>query len=383
MPMPPSTSSELNATLVVAVEISNRSWLTAAHIPGLPTVKAKQQVEASGDALAEAIARLTRRATAKGASVQRTVVCYEAGHAGFWLARFLRQRGVEVLVVQPVSVPVDRRARRAKTDAIDVDLLLRTCLAHLRGEPRVCSMVPIPEEADEDARQPGREREELVAERVTITNRIGAILATLGINGYDPLKRDRRQRLGELRTPLGAGVPENARARISRQLDRLELVLRQLAEVEGIRDAVLARPEPADEAQNMIRTLASLRAVGAQTATVLVREGFVRRFRSAKALGSYAGLTGTPFASGETAREQGLSRAGNRRLRTAVVELAWLWLRYQPGSALAGWFSERLGNAGGRMRKVLIVALARKLLIALWRFAVHGVLPDGAAMKPV
>ena len=211
--------------------------------------------------------------------------------------------------MQPVSVPVDRRARPAKADAIDVDLLLRTCLAHLRGEPRVCSMVPITEEVDEHARQPGREREELVVERVTITNRIGAILATLDISGYDPLKRDRRQRLGELRTPLGASVPENARARITRQLDRLELVSRQLAdaEVEGVRDAMLARPEPADEAQNMIRTLASLRAVGPQTATVLVREAVRTAVRSAKALGSYAGLTGTPFASGETAREQGLT----------------------------------------------------------------------------
>ena len=378
----PTVPPDLTKTLVVAVEISKSAWLTAAHIPGLPTVKAKQQVQAAGDALAATIARLTRRAAAAGASIERTVVCYEAGHAGFWLARFLQQRGVEALVVQPVSVPVDRRARRAKTDAIDVDLLLRTCLAHLRGEPRVCSMVPIPEEADEDARQPGREREELVAERVTITNRIGAILATLGVDGYDPLKRNRRERLGELRTPLEASVPENARARIVRQLDRLELVLRQLAEVEGMRDAVLARPEAADEAESMIRTLAGLRGIGAQTASVLVREGFVRHFRSAKALGSYAGLTGTPFASGSTAREQGISRAGNRRLRTAVVELAWLWLRYQPGSTLARWFSERLGRAGGRMRKVLIVALARKLLIALWRFTVDGVLPEDAVGKP-
>jgi transposase len=376
------TPPDLTATLVVAVEISKSRWLTAAHVPGLTAVKAKQQVEPSGEALMEAIARLARRATMKGASVTRIVVCYEAGHAGFWLARFLQQRGVEVLVVQPVSVPVDRRMRRAKTDAIDVDLLLRTCLAHLRGEPRVCSMVPIPDEADEDARQPGRERDELIAERVSITNRIGAILATLGVSGYDPLRRDRRQRLSELRTPLGAPIPEHARARIVRQLDRVELVLRQLAEVEHVRDTVLMQAEAATQAERMIRDLSSLRGIGAQTATVLVREGFVRRFGSAKALGSYAGLVGTPFASGDAAREQGISRAGNRRLRTAVVELAWLWRRYQPDSALARWFAERLGRTGGRMRKVLIVALARKLLIALWRFAVHGLLPEGAVAKP-
>jgi transposase len=236
-------------------------------------------------------------------------------------------------------------------------------------------MVPIPDEADEDARQPGREREELVAERITLTNRIRAILATLGIDGYDPLRRDRRERLGELRTPLGKPVPDNARARILRQLDRLELVLNQLAEVEGLRDAVLAHPAT-NAAEVMIRNLANLRGIGAQTATVLVREGFVRGFRSAKALGSYAGLVGTPHASGGSAREQGISRAGNRRLRTAVVELSWLWL-----SALAGWFAERLGKAGGRMRKILVVALARKLLIALWRLAAHGIVPQGAATK--
>lgn len=320
----PTALPDLATTLVVAVEISKSTWLAAAHIPGLSTVKAKQVVDATGKAPAEAIARLTRRAAIAGVEVQRTVICYEAGHAGFWPARFLRQQGVEALVVQPVSVPVDRRARRAKTDAIDVELLLRTCLSYLRGEPRVCSMVPIPEEADEDPRQTWREREELVAERVTITNRIGSILATLGVDGYDPLKRNRRQRLEELHTPLDAPLPENAHARISRQLDRLELVLRQLAEVEGIRDAVLAQPEAAGEAEGMIRNLAGLRGIGAQTATVLVREGFVRSFRSAKALGSYAGLVGTPFASGGTVREQGISRAGNRRLRTAVVELAWL-----------------------------------------------------------
>ena len=379
----PASLPDLNTTLVISLEISNATWVIASHIPGLAMVKSKQRIDANSVALAGAIAGLQRRAANKGAQVHRIILCYEAGHAGFWLARVLQRQGIEVFVVQPVSVPVDRRARRAKSDVIDSELLLRTCLAYLRGEPRVCSMVPIPDEADEDARQPGREREELTAERIAITNRIGAILAVLGVTGYDPLRRDRRQRLGQLHTPLGAAIPDHARARIARQLDRLELVLQQLAEVEGQRDAVLRRPEGADQAETMIRNLAGLRSIGAQTATVLVREGFVRRFRSAKALGAYAGLVGTPFASGGLVREQGISRAGNRRLRTAVVELAWLWLRYQPRSALAQWFTERLGAAGGRMRKVLIVALARKLLIALWRFAMQGVIPEGAAAKAV
>jgi transposase len=164
-------------------------------------------------------------------------------------------------------------------------------------------------------------------------------------------------------------------------LDRLELVLAQIAVLEALRDAAPARAEPADPATAMIQRLAELRGVGVQTATTLVREGFVRTFRSAKALGSYAGLVGTPFASGGIEREQGITRAGNRRLRTAAVALAWLWIRYQPGSGLAAWFRQRLGDAGGRMRKVLVVALARKLLIALWRFATQGLVPQGASTR--
>jgi transposase len=381
MTIAPAPLPDLRTTLVVAVEVSKSAWVIAAHVPGLHGVKVKQRLEPRAEALIDAIARLKQRAADKGAVVERTVAAYEAGYSGFWVARVLRRAGIEVHVIQPVSVPVDRRARRAKTDAIDADLLLRTCLAFLRGEPRVCSMVPVPEEADEDARHPGREREELIAERIALTNRIGAILTTLGIEGYDPLRRDRRRRLGQLRTALGDPLPANAEARILRMLDRLELALAQLAAVEAQRDAVPERSERADPAAAMIRRLASVRGVGVQTATTLVREGFVRSFRSAKALGAYAGLVGTPFASGGLDREQGITKAGNRRLRTAVVELAWLWLRYQPGSGLAAWFRQRLGEAGGRMRKVLVVALARKLLVALWRFATQGLAPEGTATK--
>ncbi len=377
----PALLPDLRTTLVVAVEVSKATWVIAAHVPGLQGTKIKQRLEPRADALVGAIARLRQRAAETGATVERTIAAYESGYSGFWLARVLRREGIEVHVIQPVSVPVDRRARRAKTDAIDVDLLLRTCLAFLRGEPRVCSMVPVPEEADEDARHPGREREELIAERVAATNRIGGILTTLGVEGYDPLRRDRRGRLGLLRTALGEPLPANAEARIRRILDRLELVLAQISALEAQRDAVLEQVERADAAEAMIRRLAGLRGIGAQTATTLVREGFVRTFRSAKALGSYAGLVGTPFASGGIEREQGITKAGNRRLRTAAVELAWLWLRYQPGSGLAAWFGRRLGEAGGRMRKVLVVALARKLLIALWRLATQGLVPQGASTR--
>ena len=313
--------------------------------------------------------------------MERVVAIYEAGWSGFWLVRWLANYGIETHVVQPSSVPVDRRARRAKSDGIDAELLLRTLLAWLRGEPRVCSMVPIPAEADEDARRGVRERTELVAERTGLVNRIGAVLATLGAGEYNPLRQDRRQRLDELRTALGDSLPTHARAKIARMLDRLELLLIQIAELEQSRDAVLDDENP-DRAAGMIQQLARLRGIGVQSATVLVREGFVREFANGKTLGSYAGLTATPYSSGGTEREQGIGKAGNARLRTLMVELAWLWQRYQPASAQVSWFRERVSGTGRRMRKVMVVALARKLLIALWRFATQGVVPEGAVMKP-
>jgi len=379
--LPTPTVLDYERTLILAIELSNTSWVLAAQIPGLPGVKAKRSIEPTPEALMAAIEDYRTRAVKAGRNVERVVAIYEAGWSGFWLARWLAQYGIETHVIQPSSVPVDRRARRAKSDGIDAELLLRTLLAWLRGEPRVCSMVPIPAEADEDARRRVRERAELVAERVGLVNRIGAVLATLGVGEYNPLRRDRRQRLDELRTALGGSLPTHARAKIVRMLDRLELLLIQITELEKSRDAVLEDENP-DKAASMIQQLAKLRGVGVQSATVLVREGFVREFANGKALGSYAGLTSTPYSSGGTEREQGIGKAGNVRLRTLMVELAWLWQRYQPDSAQVSWFRERVSGTGRRMRKVMVVGLARKLLIALWRFATQGVVPEGAVMKP-
>jgi transposase len=378
--LPHPIALDYGSTLLLAIELSNASWVLAAQIPGLPRVKAKQSIEPTAEALLAAIQSYRQRARAAGRNVERIVATYEASWSGFWLARWLAGHGVETHVIQPSSVPVDRRARRAKSDGIDAELLLRTLLAWLRGEPRVCSMVPIPDEADEDARRWVREREDLVGERVSLVNRIGAVLATVGVREYNPLRRDRRERLDALRTALGVPLPPHARARILRMLDRLELVCAQIADLERERDAVLEEEAP-DKAEEMIQQLAGMRGIGAQSATVLVREAFVREFANGKALGSYAGLTATPFSSGGTEREQGIDKAGNRRLRTVMIELAWLWQRYQSGSALVSWFRERVGGTGRRMRKVMVVALARKLLIALWRFATQGVVPEGAVMK--
>lgn len=372
---------QYDRTLVLAIELSSKSWVLAAQIPGLPQTKAKRTIEPGKLALQAAIDGYRARATAAGHPVDRVIATYEAGWSGFWLARWLITKGIEVYVVQPSSVPVDRRMRRAKSDGIDAELLLRTLLAWLRGEPRVCSMVPIPDEADEDARRRVRERAELVSERVRLANRIGAVLATLGVDDYNPLLQSRRRRLVDLRTGLGEPIPPNARAKIERLLSRLELVLTQIAELERDRDAVATATAP-NETGKMIQQLCTLRGIGVQSATVLVHEAFVRRFANGKALGSYAGLTATPYSSGGIEREQGIGKAGNRRLRTVMVELAWLWQRYQPGVAQVAWFRERTGSTGRRVRKVMVVALARKLLIALWRFVVDGVVPEGAIMKP-
>jgi transposase len=368
-------------TLVLGIELSNKSWVLAAQVPGLPQTKAQRTIEPNKNALLAAIDGYRARAAAIGYAVERVIATYEAGWSGFWLARWLAAQGVEVHVVQPSSVPVDRRMRRAKSDGIDAELLLRTLLAWLRGEPRVCSMVPVPDEADEDARRCVRERTELLSDRVGLTNRIGAVLATLGVSDYNPLLQSRRRRLAELRTGLGEPIPPNALAKIERLLTRLELVLAQIAELERKRDEVAAADAP-DRAGKMIQQLASLRGIGVQSATVLVREAFVRQFSNGKALGSYAGLTSTPYSSGGIDREQGIGKAGNRRLRTVMVELAWLWQRYQPGAAQVAWFRDRVGSTGRRIRKVMVVALARKLLIALWRFVIDGVMPEGAVMKP-
>src|SRR4249919_3944061 len=234
-------------TLVLAIEVSNKSWVLAAQVPGLPHTKAKRTINPEAEALSTAIAGYRARAATTGRSIERVIPIYEAGWSGCWLARWLMRHGVEVYVIQPSSVPVDRRMRRAKSDGIDAELLLRTLLAWLRGEPRVCSMVPVPDEADEDARRCVRERTELISERVGLINRIGAVLATLGVSDYNPLLRNRGRRLAELRTALGEALPANAHAKIKRLLARLELVLTQIAELERERDAVV-ETEASDKA---------------------------------------------------------------------------------------------------------------------------------------
>jgi transposase len=372
---------DYNSTIIGALELSEKKWVLAVQLPGVDR-HSRHVVDACGDNLVSFVERLKAKCASAGRKVVRVILTHEAGRDGFWLARFLARHGIEVHVMQPSSLPVDRRARRAKTDKIDVEMLLRTLMAWLRGEPRVCSMVPIPSEADEEARRAHREREDLTRERRSIVNKIDGILATLGIKGYKALRRDRREQLNCVRQPGGDPIPQKAKARIERLLDRLDLVLKLIDQVEAARDAVLKKDAPADEAERMIRSLTDLRSIGPDFATLLVREAFVRPFRDRRALAGYVGLGGTPFSSGGSEREQGIGKDGNRRVRAAMVELAWTWLRWQPDSALSLWFRARVGaTGGGRIRKIMIVALARKLLVALWRYVKDGVIPDGAIMK--
>ncbi len=377
---PAIAALDYDSTIIGSLELSSTKWLFAAQVPGVAR-HSRYMLSANGDELMALIEKLKARATTSGKAVARVILTFEAGRDGFWLARFLARRGVEVHVMQSSSLPVDRKARRAKTDVIDVEMLLRTLLAFLRGEPRVCSMVPIPSEADEEARRAHREREDMIGERRSIVNKIGGILATLGVKGFRALRSDRRRALDALRQPDGDPLPTMARSRIDRLLDRLELILKQIAVVEKARDAVTVKAEPENEAERMIKTLVSLGAIGPELATLLVREVFVRPIANRRALGSYVGITGTPYSSGGSEREQGISKAGNSRARAGLLELAWLWLRWQPDSVLSVWFRQRVGDVGGRIKKIMIVALARKLLIALWRFAKEGVIPEGAKMK--
>lgn len=282
-------------------------------------------------------------------------------------------------MVDAASILTSRRRRRAKTDKIDGEALLRTLMAYLRGEPRVCSMARAPSPQEEDRRRVCRERKTLMAERGRHINRIKGLLFAQGVFGYEPLRRTRRARLEELQTGDGRPLPARLKAQIVRELDRLEVLLAQLKTLEAERDALL-QPTP-DEGASPAAVLARLKGIGPDFATVLWSEGLYRHFDNRRQLAAYAGLAPTPWKSGSIDHEQGVSKAGNPRLRTAMVELAWMWLQHQPTSALSLWFHQRDQGLGGRKRKTTIVALARKLLVALWRYSSAGVVIEGAVMK--
>ena len=368
------------AVIFVSIELSRKSWLIGIHTPLADKIGLHKLEAGDSVGLLALICRIRDkfvRATGKPVTV---LSCYEAGYDGFWLHRILNEAGCNNLVIDPASIQVNRRARRAKTDRIDAIGMLRALMAFKRGEEQVFSVVQVPSVEREDARRVHRERERLIKERIQHVNRIKGLLASQGVYDYEPLRRFRIDRFGALKTAMGTAISRRLRNEVMRHLQRLELVLEMIKTVEAERDAVVTGSVE-NESDRKIQQLVTLKAIGPQFATVLVGEVFHKEFANRRQLASYAGLTPSPFNSGSMVREQGISKAGNPRARTTMIEMAWLWLRYQPNSALSHWFHERVGNASGRIRRITIVALARKLLIALWRFLETGLIPDGAEIK--
>jgi transposase len=367
------------ATLFVSLELSRSTWVATSLAPGSKMSK-HTLVGGNGHELLDLLARLKTRAEQRIAAPVKVVAIHEVGLDGFWIHRLLEANGIESHVVDPASIAVPRRHRRAKTDAIDGETLLRSLMAWQRGEPRVCSMTVPPSPIEEDRRRISRERATLLRERIRHTNRIRGLLFGQGVTNYNPLHKKRREYLKELRTGDGRSLPAHLKAEILREIDRLELVLRQISEVEAERDEML---RPANASSPVVALLMRLKGIGAEFATVLYLEGLFRHFENRRQLAAYAGLAPSPWKSGSIDHEQGIAKTGNPRLRTTMVELAWMWVRYQPDSALSCWFRQRVGSERGRTRRISIVALARKLLIALSRYVTHGEIPAGAVMKPV
>ena len=384
MPQPNDLSRSLvaldqDSTLIAVIEMGQASWLVAGIVPGVNRHPLKK-IATDQEQLLQVLRRWAKEAETTGRMIKRIAVAYEAGRDGFWLARWLRARGVEAYVIHPSSVPVSREHRRAKTDRLDTELLKRAFLGWLRGEPDHCSMAAIPTLTEEDAKRPGRERESLVGERTRIINRIKGALARLGIREFKPMSRSAPQLLEALRTPEGAALPPNTLAELRRDMARLSFVKQQINEVERARLERLQRT-PGEPGNAMVHLLTRVIGVGVETADMLVQEIFSRNLRDRKAVARYAGLTGAPDESGKKRRERGLAKSGNARVRRGMLQLAWGFLVHQPDSVLAKWYRARTADARGVTRKTMIVALARKLLIALWRLATTGEVPEGLALR--
>jgi len=388
-----STVRRYDRALFMGVELSKSIWLVAMSAPGSDKIS-KYRV-AAGDiaALWSLLSRLKAQAERHQGGPVRIVSIYEAGLDGFWVHRMLEAHDVESHVVDAASIAVDRRSRRAKTDRIDVEKLLRTLMGWARGERRICSMVRPPSVTEEDERRLTRERGTLVTERVRHVNRIKGLLATQGVLDFEPVRRDRRKRLDELCRWDGQPLPPRLKAELHRELDRLELVMSQLTRLEVERDKALHANRPMSEQVAKEATveapssggagaqLLRLRGIGPEFASVLSLEALYRSFANRREVAAYSGLAPSPWKSGGIDVEQGISKAGNARLRKTMIQVAWLWLRHQPGSDLSRWFHQRVGDRRGKIRRITIVAVARKLLVALWRYVTQGLVPMGAELK--
>jgi len=368
-----------DSTIIAVIEMGLNGWLVAGLVPGVGRHPLKK-IAPDQELLLRLLQRWTQEAAKARRTIKRVAVGFEAGRDGFWLARWLRAHNIEAYVIHPSSVPVSREHRRAKTDRLDTELLKRAFLGWLRGEPDHCSMAAIPTLEEEDAKRPGRERENLTGERTRIINRIKATLVRLGVHNFNPKLRSAPQRLDTLRTPEGATIPPNTLTELHHDMARLSLVKQQIKEIEATRVENL-RGATGGQWQSMVRLLTQVIGVGIETADMLVHEIFSRNLRDRKAVARYAGLTGAPDESGKKRRERGLAKAGSARVRRGMIQLAWGFLVHQKDSQLATWYRARTADAPRGTRKTLIVALARKLLIALWRLATAGEIPESLALR--
>ena len=372
------------STIFVAIELSQKSWLVTIHSPDKDKISRHKVGSGDHANLLALINRVRDRATRALGAVPAVVSCYEAGYDGFWLHRLLMAAGITNYVFDPSSIAVDQRARRVKTDRIDGEKMLRTLMAYLRGEPRVVRIVRVPTPEQEDARRDSRQRHRLTKEQTAHTNRIKALLRLHGFAVGNPRRRDWLTWLAAQRDWQGQAVPPRILAEIEHEHVRLMLVRKQL-------DALMRTPaasDPASEpaAAEMARRselLQRLKSLGPAFASTLTQEVFYKDFRNRREVASYFGLAPSPWQSGGTDRDQGISKAGNPRARCSAVELSWLWLRHQPESKLTQEFRQRTLNASKRIKRIAIVALARKLMVALWRYLTAGLVPEGAQLKPV
>jgi transposase len=373
-------SFEQGTTLVAVIELSQSSWLIAGTVPGIERQPLKK-ILPDEVALLRLLHRWRDEAIGKGRIITRIAVAFEAGRDGFWLARWLAKHGIEMHVIHSSSVAVSREHKRAKTDRLDTAMLTRVFLGWLRGERGHCTMVAVPTIEQEDAKRPSRERESLIGERTRILNRMKSTLARLGIRGFKPELRKAPQLVDALRTPEDIPIPPNTLAELRRDLARLAVLREQIKDIEQARLQHLA-DVPQSGPKAMVRLLASVIGLGIETADLLVQEVFSRDLRDRRAVARYAGLTGAPDESGSKRREKGLTKAGNARVRRGMIQLAWRFLLFQQDSALAEWFRSRTEGANGARKTKMIVALARKLLIALWRMVTTGEVPHAVVLRP-
>ena len=370
------------STIFVAIELSQKSWLVTMHCPDQDKIS-RYKLEGGDHPGLLALFDRMRERLARALGVMPSVVsCYEAGYDGFWLHRLLTAAGVTNYVFDPSSIAVDQRARSVKTDRVDGERMLRTLMAFLRREPRVVRIVRTPTPEQEDVRRRSRERDRLTKEQTAHTNRIKALLRLLGMAVGNPRRQDWLTWLGTQRDWQGQAVPPQMLVEIEHEHARLMLIRQQLAEITQTPATADMTPAAAAITERS-EQLRRLKGLGPAFATTLTHEVFYKDFRNRREVASYFGLAPSPWQSGGTDREQGISKAGNPRARCAAIEMAWLWLRHQPDSALTLEFRQRTLHASKRIKRIAIVALARKLIVALWRYLTTGLVPTGAALKPV